>query len=222
MSYKNKEIIHIIIAEDHKLMRKAYKDLLLEHETYVVVGEAANGKELLDVLESTSADIILLDLEMPVMKGGEALDKIKLAYPAIKTIIVSSYYSEAFVTEYFLRGANGYLPKSCEPEELFTAINLVMEEHYYFDKSISKFLLSKMLREQRQKETIASIKLTEIELKVLKLICEEKTAKQIAGELNLTVYSIDNHRRNIQTKTQQSSAIGLFKFAIKNGITELI
>lgn len=211
----------IVIAEDHKLMRNAYVDLLKEREDFAVVGEAANGKELLDVLQKVKTDIILLDLEMPVMKGGEAHEKIKVLYPDIKTIIISTYFDDGFVTEYFMRGVNGYLSKSCEPEEIYDAIDAVMNENYYFTKELSRILLTKMMKDKEQRLNLEKIKLTETEIRILKLLCEEKSSKMIAETLGLTVYVVDHNRRSIQAKTQQSSAIGLFKFAIKNGIASI-
>lgn len=221
MKSKKKTVVKIAIAEDHKLMRNAYIDLLKERENFKVVAEAANGKELLEVLQKTEPDVLLLDLEMPVMKGGEAHEKIKVLYPGIKTIIISTYYDDAFVTEYFMRGVNGYLPKSCEPEEIYDAIDAVMNEKYYFTKEVSRILLTKMMKDKEQKLNLEKIKLTETELQILKLLCEEKTSKMIAEILGLTVYVVDHNRRSIQEKTRQSSAIGLFKFAVKNGIAEL-
>lgn len=216
---KNK--IKIMIAEDHPLMRKAYVDLIVEHGNLYVVGEASNGRELLALLKDVETDIVLLDLSMPVMTGGEAFETIKKKYPHIKVIIISTHFDDTYVAEYFLKGVNGYLSKSGAVEEIVEAINSVINEEFYFTKVVSKSLLRRMIKEKGQKEILDVVNLTDVELKILQRICEEKSSKQIALELGMTQYSIDHHRRNIQAKTQQSTAIGLFKFAVKNGIAEI-
>ena len=217
-----KEKTKIAIAEDHKLLRNAYLTILSERGDYEVVIEVSNGKELLDAMRTNLPDVVLLDLEMPVMKGGTAFEKIKVQYPGVKTIIISAYFNDSFVTEYFLRGVNGYLSKDSDPEQLFEAIDSVMTDHFYFNRSVSLFLLQKIMKDKEQKIAIDKLNLTPVEVEILKMICDEKTTKTIAEKIGISVYSVDNHRRNIQEKTQQSSVIGLFKFALKHGITEAI
>ncbi len=212
----------IAIAEDHKLLRNAYLNFLSEREDYEVVIEACNGKELLDDMKTNIPHVVLLDLEMPVMRGSEAFEKIKVQYPSVKTIVISTHFNDSFVTEYFLRGVNGYLSKDSEPEQLFDAIDSVMQDHFYFNRSISLLLLQKIMKDKDQRIAIDRINLTPGEVEILRMVCDEKTTKTIAEKMGITVYSVDNHRRNIQEKTQQSSVIGLFKFALKHGITEVV
>jgi DNA-binding NarL/FixJ family response regulator len=211
----------IMIAEDHKLILGGLIRILNEREDFEVIGEAVNGRELLELLKTKQPHIILLDLEMPVMSGGEAYEEIKILYPEIKTIIISTHYTDSYISEYFLKGVNGYLPKNSDPEQLFEAIDAVIADQYYFNQGVSKLLLSKMIEDYKQKKNTQKTELTETELSILKMLCEEKTSKKIAEELNLTPYVVDHQRRSIQSKTQQNTTVGLVKFAIKNGIIRI-
>lgn len=209
----------IIIAEDHKLMRTGYISVLNEREDFEVIGEANNGKELLEILEKKVPDVLLLDLEMPVMNGSQAYDQIQKDYPGIKTVIISSYYDENFVSEYFMRGVNGYLSKGCDAEQLYAAVDTVMRNEFYFNTDISKLLLDKIVHDKQKESLIKKIDLTETEMQILKLICEERTYKEIADLLGYSIHTIEYHKQNILKKTNQSTVIGLVKFAIRNGIT---
>jgi len=204
-----KKIVKIIIADDHPIVRNGYKSILEERSDYKVIGEANNGKELLDILKTKKPDVILLDIEMPVMDGFKAHEQLRKKYPSIKVIIISMHFEDAFVSHFFLNGASGYLSKDCEPEELLEAIDTVMKENCYLNTSTSKILLS------------GKINLTDIQEKILKMICEEKTNQEIGDKLDISAHTVDYHRRSILTKTKQSSVIGLVKYAIKHGITKL-
>lgn len=211
----------IIIAEDHVLVRKAYIELLNNREDYEIIGEADNGEQLLNCLQIRQPDIVLLDILMPVMSGGQALEQIKKMYPGIKNIIISSHNSDAFLAEYFLKGANAYITKDTEPEKLFEAIDKVIKDEYYFTKDISKILINHVVDSKKIAERESQIEFSDTELCVLKLICKEKTTQEIADEMKLKIYAIDHIRRKLLIKTQKSTLIGLYKYALKKGITDI-
>lgn len=213
--------IRIVIAEDHQLVREGFVRILKEKCSYKIVGEANDGIELLKILSTLDADVVLLDLEMPVMSGGEALEFIKKNHPAVKIIIVSNYYDNSLVTEYFLKGAHAYLPKNCDVNDLYTTIDFVFKNGYCFPSDIGTLLINKINSDKEKEEAKNKKCLTETEIMILKLLCEEKTSKKIAEETGLSVYVIDHHRRSIMNKTEQSTTIGLIKYAIKNGLTKL-
>jgi len=174
--------------------------------------------ELLEKIKTNKPDVVLLDIEMPVMDGFKAHAELQKKYPEIKVIIISMHFEDAFVSHFFLNGANGYLPKDCKPEQLLDAIDAVMQEDYYLNESISKIILSSMIQEKKGNALLEKIELNDAQKEILKMICDEKSYKQIAAKLDISVHTVDYHRRTILSKTKQSSVIGLVKYAIRNGI----
>ncbi|MBC7861689.1 MAG: response regulator transcription factor, partial [Bacteroidia bacterium] len=123
--------IKLILAEDQELVRKALISLLKENPNIEVIGEAENGKKLLELLKQVEPDIVLLDIEMPVMNGQEALDVISKRFPAIKVIILSMYEEMALMSDFITKGARAYLPKGCSIERLFEAIETVNAKGHF-------------------------------------------------------------------------------------------
>ncbi|MCD6066769.1 MAG: hypothetical protein K0S33_1595 [Bacteroidetes bacterium] len=218
---KSSTKIRIALAEDHGMLRTAYRNILSQRTGYKVIHEAANGQELLDNMKKKAADIVLLDLDMPVMSGKEAFELIKILFPKTRTIIISAHYDQSYVSEYFYKGVNGYLSKNATDDQLFEAIDSVMEEGYYYDISTSRFLIEEVINNKEQKHSAEELNINSIEVEILKMICDEIPTKKIAEKLQLSVYAVDHHRRNILAKTEQSNLIGLFKFALRNGITKI-
>ena len=130
--------IRIALAEDHQLVRQGMVSLLQEEDDFDVVFDVSNGSELLDALETQNVDIILLDLNMPIISGQQALKIISKRYEDILVIVVSSHYSDEFIWEAVNLGARGFLPKNSDIEEVEEAIRTVHERGYYFDDKLSK------------------------------------------------------------------------------------
>jgi two-component system nitrate/nitrite response regulator NarL len=210
------ESTKIIVAENHMLTRKAYMSLLKDLGYTSVVGEAANGKELLELLDATTPDIILLDIEMPVMNGKDALKAIKQRFPELKVIMLSFHTEETLMIEYIKLGASAFLTKDCSPEILEETIKLVRNEGFCYSKSISKALVNELTG----KNGGASVenKLTQRETQIVILVCEGKTNKEIARRLNIVVKTVDFHKANIYKKTNTYTAAGLYNFALKKNL----
>lgn len=206
------------MAEDHLLFRQGLTTLLKEYEEINVLFDASNGIELLDELKKSKPDVILLDIEMPIMNGKEALLKIKEKYPAIKVIMISSYYDDAYITEYLLLGAVGFLPKHCDIEKVIDAIFAVYEQGFYFDNNISKSLLAKLMKSKAVNPTLPNQILSNREIDILKLTCLEKTSKEISEELFISQRTVEWHRKQIMIKTKAKNVVGLVMYAIKNKI----
>jgi len=206
------------LAEDHLLFRQGLTTLLKEYEEINVLFDASNGIELLDELKKSKPDVILLDIEMPIMNGKEALLKIKEKYPAIKVIMISSYYDDAYITEYLLLGAVGFLPKHCDIEKVIDAIFAVYEQGFYFDNNISKSLLAKLMKSKAVNPTLPNQILSNREIEILKLTCLEKTSKEISEELFISQRTVEWHRKQIMIKTKAKNVVGLVMYAIKNKI----
>jgi len=217
---KNKKI-KIILAEDQELLRRSFIALLKEDHSFDIIGEAANGKELLELLKQVTPDIVILDIEMPVMNGIEALDIMVKRFPEIKVVILSMHTGTVFISELMTRGARSYLPKNCDADTLFEAIHTVYSEGYYFDKAVSEAMLKGLQKEKSINPLLDELALSERELDILKQLCEGKTNKDISKALKITVATIDYHRGNLYRKTKSKNLVDLLKYAIKNGIVNL-
>jgi DNA-binding NarL/FixJ family response regulator len=213
--------IKIAIADDYKIFREGLKVGLSADENFEVVMEADNGEDLLRYLEKTTPDVILMDLKMPLMDGMEATKEVRKKYPSIKVLVVSMYDDDKFIIHLMETGANGYLLKNTEPDEIRRSIYAVHENGYYFNDLVNKALLKKLVLKNNLKPSFnQNIELTEREQQVLKLICEEKTANEIGKEIFLSPRSVEGIRQRLIEKIGVRNTAGLVMFAIKNSIVE--
>ncbi len=210
--------INIAIAEDHLLVRQGMVSLLSENEGVKILFDVSNGEELLQELKSQLPDVILLDIEMPVINGKEALEKIQEKYPSIKVIIVSMYYEDAYISEFISKGARGFLPKNSDIEKIVDAIFAVYEQGYYFDNKVSKALVLKLIKLDKIEPVNHEVVLSEREIQVLTLTCQEKTNQEISEILFLSKRTVEGYRKTILQKTKAKNVVGLVIYAIKNNI----
>lgn len=213
--------IKLSVVEDQELLRKSFIALLKEDRKLQVISEAANGKELLEQLKVVRPDVILLDIEMPVMNGKEALEIINKRFPDVKVIILTLHAGPNFVSELMARGARAFIPKDCDPDMLFEAIHSVHNEGFYFNKNISEAILRGLQREKSINPLLDSIALSDREIEILKELCEGKTNREIAGTLKIASSTVDYHRGNVYRKTGSKNVIDLIKYALKYGIISL-
>lgn len=216
-----KRKINIAIADDYKIFREGLKKCLSGDKLLNVVIEADNGKELIDGFKNSLPDVVIMDLKMPIMNGMEATEIIRKKFPDVKVLVVTMYEDEKFITHLVEKGANGYLLKNAEPEEIRKSIYAVHENGYYFNDLVNKALLKKLVFKDNFKPSFnQGIEFSETELKFLKLICEEKTGAEIAKEIFLSPRSVEETRQGLIEKVGVQNTAGLVMFAIKNGITE--
>lgn len=210
--------IRIVIAEDQQLMRKSLIALLGEYPNMAVVGEAGDGKQLLQLLKITKTDIVLLDVEMPMMNGLEAISVINTRFPGVKVIVLSMHGEEVLMADFMTRGARAYLTKGSDVETLISTIETVYSHGFHFSDKVSRAMLGKMMHQKSTHPFMEEQALTDREMGILRELCEGKTNKEIAQGLKLTARTIDFHRSNIYTKTKSRNLAELVKYAIKNGI----
>lgn len=210
--------INIAIAEDHQLLRQGMISLLKEEEGLNILFDVGDGETLLECLKTYQPDVILLDIAMPLMDGKEALEKIRQKYPDINVIIVSTYYIDKFITEFIARGAKGFLPKNCDIEKVVDAIYTVHDKGYYFDTTVSRSIVDKLMESEGIAIYPSNDSLSQKEKEILRLICLEKTNQEISEILFLSKRTVEWHKKNIVEKTNSKSAIGLMRYAIKNKI----
>lgn len=213
-----KQEIRIGIAEDQDIVLEGLVSLLNPYKDIKVVFQANNGEELLRKIELVKVDVILLDLEMPVISGKEAFDIIKKTHPNLKILILSGTYSKSYVVEYIKRGANAFLPKSCGIKRLIEAITSVYFNGTFYDTEVTQMIV-KALSEGKQKKL--EVEFSEKELSIVKLICADKSTKEIASILSMSPRTIEYHRSVIQDKIGSKSISAIVKYALKNNIVEL-
>jgi two-component system, NarL family, nitrate/nitrite response regulator NarL len=208
----------ILVADDHKVVRDGYVSLLNENDSFEVTDVAGNGQEAIDILSKKQADILILDIEMPVLDGIKALPVIKQKHPDIKVLMISMHGEKELIADCAKKGADGFLNKSFAKEEFFKALDTLRKKGFYFDGDVSGLLISEFLEKDGHKQKTKKPLFSERERAVLKLLCEEKSSKEIARELNISENTVEYHRKNIFKKTNSRSVLGLYKFAIANRI----
>jgi two-component system, NarL family, response regulator NreC len=209
-------VIKVLLADDHTIVRQGLKLILSSRADLEVVGEAANGREVLDLAERLKPDVILMDVAMPELNGIEATRRLNQISPRTKVLALSMHKEAVYVREILKAGARGYILKDAIDTELVNAIQSVARGDGYISPAISGALLS----DYRQNLTDPLDLLSTREREVLQLIAEGKTNKEVATRLNLSVYTVDSHRGKIMEKLNLHSAGELVRFAVKNGLVD--
>ncbi len=208
----------IMIVDDHKMFRSGLRFLLNNVPKIEIVGEASNGKEFLEMAENTQIDIVLMDINMPEMNGIEATREALKRYPDMKVIVLSMHGEEEYYDQMLDAGVKGFLLKNSDADELISALEAVMAGKSYF----SQELLVDILDQKRlQKLKIETVKLSQRELEVLKLICDGYSNAEIAEELFISQRTVDRHRSNLLSKTSCKNSTSLVMYAVKNKIVEI-
>ena len=210
---KDMKEIKIVLVDDHALFRNGLKGLLSMREGYSVVGEAGDGREFLDMLPTTEADVVFMDISMPEVGGEEATRKALVLRPDLKVITLSMFGDEKYYTRMVEAGAKGFLLKDSSIEEVFEAVDAVVSGGDYF----SPRLLSSMSDKLRGTES-ESAELSSREIEVLLLICRGLSNQEIADALFISKRTVDAHRANILEKTGCKNTASLVVYAIKNGL----
>lgn len=199
--------ISVVLADDHAMVLEGLRAVLSIDPNLEVVGEASNGLMVLEILSMTEVDVVVLDINMPEMDGLTCAKSIKMRFPSVKVIILTSYPQESFVEHVLKLGLEGCLLKTSTGNELVAAINRVMEGRSYFD-------LIKDFNSNRTE--IAQFKLGTRELEIIKLLAKGYSNVQIADALTISENTVKTHRKNIMRKTGLHSATQLVQFAISN------
>jgi len=217
------EIKNIAIVDDHTMFRKGLVSLINLFPGYQVQLEAANGQDLLKQLQSVNPpDILLLDIVMPEMDGYTTAKWIRLNYPEIRILALSTMEGENAIIKMIRNGARGYVLKDAEPAELKRAFDDVLSLGYFFNDLVSRTVLQNIhhLGDNADENGVFS-KLTENELSFLKLACSEKTYFEIAKEMFLSERTIDGYRDSIFKKLNVTTRVGMALYAVKNGLVNL-
>ena len=206
----------ILLADDHAVVRQGFKMLLDAQSDMEIVGEASNGREAVEAAETLRPDVEVMDVAMPELNGIEATRRLAASAPHTRVIALSMHKDSVYVREILRAGARGYLLKDSGADDLVSAIRVVARGESYLSPAVSNAVLD----DYRKQVTNPIDLLTSREREVLQMLAEGKTNKEIAGVLNLSVYTVDAHRGRIMEKLNLHSINDLVRFAVRNGVIE--
>ncbi len=202
----------VLLTDDHQIIIDGLKSLLKNSDEIVVAAEANNGREALRILDILEIDVILMDIDMPVLNGIDTLKEIRKQNSNVKVIILSMHNEAGMIKSLMDIGANGYLLKSCSQEELIGAISKVASGQSYFSTEVTLSLLNPAQSNQPTEL------LTDRETEIIKLIAEGFSNKEIGSKLFISHRTVDTHRTNLMKKLDVGNIAGLISYAIRNGI----
>lgn len=204
--------IKVLLVDDHQIIVDGLKSLLQNSDEIIVVAEANNGSEALRILDILEIDVVLMDIDMPVLNGIDTLKEISKQSFGVKVIILSMHNEAGMIKSLMALGAHGYLLKSCTQDELIGAIRKVASGQSYFSTEVTLSLLNPAQSSQPNEL------LTERETEIIKLIAEGFSNKEIGLKLFISHRTVDTHRTNLMKKLDVSNIAGLISYAIKNGV----
>ena len=212
-------MIRIVLADDHVLMRHGLRLLLERQADFQVVGEAADGRETIEICDAQKPDVLVLDIAMPNLNGIEAARQVAAKLPQTAIVILSMHSDESYVLRALKAGARGYLLKDSAEADLINAIRSVKEGKAFLSPAISKMLVDDYVRRLEQRGVEDSYELlTTREREVLQLLAEGKSNKEVANMLNLSLYTVETHRGNILQKLNLHSVPELILYAVRKGV----
>jgi DNA-binding NarL/FixJ family response regulator len=211
----------ILLADDHRIFRDGLRPLLAAHEDLEVVAEAADGLEALRLAQEQEPDIAVLDISMPGLNGIEVARRLKQEAPSVKPIILSMHSDRRFVLEALRAGARGYLLKDAGILELITAIREIIDGKIHLCAAVSEQVIRDYVCLADAEEGSVFALLSAREREVLQLLAEGLATKEIADHLNLSVKTVESHRKAVMDKLEIRSIAELTKYAIREGLTPL-
>jgi DNA-binding NarL/FixJ family response regulator len=213
-------VIKLLIADDHEIFRDGFKLMLSKFTDIQLVGEAADGKELVELTKKLKPNVIITDIKMPVMDGVEATKIIATKYPNIGIIGLSMFDEDDLIIDMLEAGAKGFLLKNAGKLEITEAVRTVFNREPYYCKSISHKLAGLIARSQfNPYQRTEKVEFSDREKEIIDLICKELSAKEIADKLFISFRTVEWHRLNILEKMHVKNTVGLVVYAIKNGLS---
>jgi DNA-binding NarL/FixJ family response regulator len=221
MPFPMPDNIKVIIADDHALFRTGVKTSLGFYKDIEFLGEAENGMQLLNLIKFLKPDIILLDIQMPIMDGIATLPEVKKILPDVKIIMLTMNDDVSMISRLMEIGANSYLTKNSDSETIYQAIKTCYESEFFFNEYTNKAMLAGLRNKKNDVNPFADeADLSEKEKNVLKLMCEEKSTKEIADMVDISPRTVEAIRDRLKIKTGAKSTAGLILYAVKHGIVE--
>jgi DNA-binding NarL/FixJ family response regulator len=215
------EIIKVAIADDHKIFRDGIKMALTGKKFLRIIWEAEDGKDLMHKMRLKLPDVLLMDIRMPEMDGVNAISLLRKEYESVKVIVLTMYDDQEMITKMMEMGANAYLTKTTDPEEIYSAILTCMNDDFYFNDLVNKAVLRRLQQKRPAKAFFPNaVNFSEKELKILKLIADDKTTEEISKEVYLSPRTIETIRQNMKTKVGAKTIAGLVMYAMRNKLVD--
>ena len=214
--------ITVLLAEDHQIVREGFR-ALLEHESDIeVVGEAANGRQAVQLTRKLRPAVVVMDIAMPLLNGLEATRQIRKELPDTRVLFLSAHSDDAYVEEVAVLGATGFLLKQTSSENLATAIREVQKGNSFYSQAISRRVRDRSKKSVGREGNVKkkANRLSSREVEVLQLIAEGKPNKLVAAELGVSFKTVDKHRQHLTSKLDIHDVAGLTRYAIAEGIIE--
>ena len=213
--------ITVLLAEDHQIVREGFRSLLEHEPDIAVIGEAANGRQAVQLTRKLRPEVVVMDIAMPVLNGLEASRQIRKDFPDTKVLFLSAHSDDAYVEQVAVLGATGFLLKQTSSENLARAIREVQKGNSFYSQPISKRVQDRARKSAaRGASKKSGNRLSSREVEVLQLIAEGKPNKQVAAELGVSFKTVDKHRQNLMSKLDIHDVAGLTRYAIAEGIIE--
>lgn len=209
--------LKVYVADDHTFVRKGMIRLLNTFQRIGEIKDAASGKELIELVQGSAPDAVILDLEMPVMSGFDTSKYLVEHYPEVKILVLTMHTEEVFILNLMELGVHGFLNKNAEPLEVEQALYSIIDKDFYRNEIVNQALRNNIKRSPQP----ATVKLSSRELEILLLICAELTPSEISGRLQISEKTFFNHRANILAKIGVRGNVGLVKYAYQNNLMEL-
>ncbi|PKP02459.1 MAG: DNA-binding response regulator [Bacteroidetes bacterium HGW-Bacteroidetes-6] len=209
--------IQVLLVDDHELFSEGMKVLFDVSPEAVIYSSCKNGMEFLDSIEKKMPDVVLMDINMPVMNGIEATRKAVAKYSEIKIIALSMYGEEEYLESMLDAGAKGFLVKNTGIDELERAIKTVYDGKSYFSSDLLSILMNLLRNPKKEEINKEQQKFSERELEILQLICDGMTNQEIGDKLFISPRTVDGHRANIISKAEVKNTAQLVTYAIRNG-----
>ena len=223
MSMTANYIIKIAIADDHKIFRDGIKITLSGKQNLKMLWEAEDGKDLMHKVAIKKPDVLLMDIRMPEIDGINAIEMLRKEYEDIKIIILTMYDDQQMINKMMEMGANAYLTKTTDPEEIYEAILTCMNDHFYFNSLVNNAVMGKLIQKKNVRQHYGStvpINFNEKEIKILQLLAQDKTTEEVSKIIFLSPRTIETIRQNMKTKVGAKTIAGLIMYGMRNKLID--
>lgn len=213
--------VKILLVDDHDIVRDGIRALLDSEVGFNIVAEAVNGVQALEACKEHDIHLAVMDINMPEMNGIEATEQIKEQHPDVKVLALTMMDEDEHIRNMIKAGASGYILKSSDKDEFIDAITTILDGRHYFSEDTTKRVMMDLVQSSAQQDEPDPAQITPREREVLELIVDEYTNQQIADELNISIRTVDAHRRNLLEKTGAKNTAGLVTYAIRHDLVEI-
>jgi two-component system NarL family response regulator len=210
--------IRVVLADDHRVMLQGLKAMLEKERDVAVVGEATDGRRVIDEVEAKNPDVVVMDIGMPELNGIEATRRIRAKRPKTRVVALSTFADKRYVLEMFEAGAVGYVLKASAGEELLRAIRAAASDQKYLGAEVATSVVDSYVGQKFSRESLLGV-LGSREREIVQLIAEGGTSKTIAVKLGISPATVEAHRRNVMKKLDIHSVAELTRYAIRQGLT---